>query len=427
LFRLSEKLEKANNLVKRLEENEKIVRYNRKAVAENKQQKELNKIGIKAGLQEARAYQTFLNVLSGNTEKNPLAIQSLREMTASTDIINMIPKIIQGEMIEAADPEYLAANFFTKISVPDAQSVVVIVPIIGELSVKEVQEGSRYDEDAVDYTLSEKTGIAIDIKKYGIKVSITEEAMMKSTWDIYNTNVRKIGRAFARFKEQLCMSEFSKHGHIVYDNAIRSQTPSMGTTGRAEDGSMNNTLSVEDFLNIMLTAIAHDKRPTDCLMHPAVWTVFARNAMIGAGLTWGALGAMDVHPNGGTQGTPAAFGLQNNMGPQKFIMTPEQTQNRLPMPLTINFTPWVRMDKENKLFDMYILDKSNIGVIAQQTEITMDNWTDPERDIRFIKAKERYGVGINADTNGIMVARNIAVAPTYPKPPQVEIITVEKE
>ena len=39
----------------------------------------------------------------------------------------------------------------------------------------------------------------------------------------------------------------------------------------------------------------------------------------------------------------------------------------------------------------------------------------------MLKFKERYGVGILDNGKGITVARNIAVAPTYPLPPEVRI------
>lgn len=414
---MQEKLDKANTLVKKLREN---------AAAESRGTKQPHELGsFNNRLKEAEAYRTFLKNINGDLNcEHPTIHKSLKEMVTSTDVIQMVPKIIQGQMIEAADPEYLAVNFFNKVQVPNGNSLVVLVPIIGEIFVTEVGESDPYNEDSVDYTLGEKNGLQVKVKKYGVKVSITEEAIADSTWDLYNTNIRKIGQAFGRCKEQLCMAEFSKHGHVIFDNDIREQSPGMGTTGRAEDGSFNNTLSVEDFLDLILAAIAHRKNPTDCIMHPLTWTVFARNSMIGAGLTWGALGGADVHPNGATQGTGGFAGMQNNMGPQKLILTPQQTQNRLPIPLTMHFSPWVKFDKERRLFDMYVIDRNNVGVIAQREDLSISNWNDMERDVRYIRGKERYGVGMHEDTNGVMVACNIAVATSYPKPP---VVTIRQE
>ena len=167
--------------------------------------------------------------------------------------------------------------------------------------------------------------------------------------------------------------------------------------------------------------MANDQTPTDIIMHPLTWVIFARNSMIGNGLTYGAFGGSQVHPWGATQGTPGFAGLAAEQGPQKLIMNPGEVQGRLPVPLTINFSPFVKFDKTKKLFDMYCVDRSNVGVIAQREALTTDNWNDPERDIRLLKVKERYGVGILDNGRGITVARNIAVAPTYPVAPEVRI------
>ena len=409
---LNERLEKAEKRLKAMKENEAL-----------KKQGKAPKYAIKGniGMKEREAYKDFLSTLAGKETGKKSAMTSLKEMISSTDVIDMIPRVIEGEMIEAAEPEYLFSNLFTKVQAPSA-GVTIVVPIIGEIFAKEMGEGEPYNEDAPEITTMENNRLTIDIKKVGLKVSISEEALSDYTWDIYNITVRKVGQAFARFKEEKCMDEASMHGHIVFDNALRDQKPEAGTTGLGEDGKPNNTLSIEDFLDLMLAAITNHHTPTDFFAHPLIWTVFARNSMIGAGMSWGALGGQNVNPSGGTQGSPNYSGLQNNMGPQQFILRPEQVQNRLPFALNVNLTPFVKFDKEKKLFDCYVVDRNNLGVIAQREEITMDNWTNPERDIQYIKARERYGVGIQDHGLGIMVARNIAVAPSYPKTLPVHVV-----
>ena len=161
--------------------------------------------------------------------------------------------------------------------------------------------------------------------------------------------------------------------------------------------------------------------PTDIIMHPLCWVIFAQNSMIGNGMTYGAFGGNQVHPWGAVQGTPGFAGLAADGDGQKLIMRPEQVQGRLPMPIQVNLSPFVNFDKINKKFDMYCLDRANVGVIVEKEGLSTDNWTDPERDIRLLKVKERYGVGITNNGRGITVARNLAVAPTYPVAPTVNV------
>ena len=414
---LAERLNRAADTVKKLTENAEDIKKNKQG------RHDMSK--FKGSLKEAEAYRKFVANMQGKElEGAPSAMQNLREMITSTDTIQMVPHIIEGAMIEAAEPEYLAANLFNTIQVPQGAGVVVIVPIIGEIFVREVGEAQPYNEDTFDITMAEKSSVNVAIKKVGARVSITDEAMTDYTWDIYNMSVSKLGRAFARFKEEKCFNEFTKHGHVVFDNDpnVVAQDARYRTTGRGKDGAYNGTLSVEDFLDMILASITNNHTPTDCIMHPLTWVIFARNAMIGAGLTWGAFGGQNVHPWGGSQGSGAIGGsTQNNMGNQQFVLSPEQVQYRLPVPLNVSLSPFVRFDKQKKLFDMYVIDRNDVGVIAQKTGITMENWSDPERDIKFIKASERYGVAINGHGRGIMVARHLAVESTYPESIPVHI------
>lgn len=421
MIKLNERLNRANNLVAGLRQNaldkENGINPTRNDV-----------VGFKGTLKEAEAYQRFVSLMNMNNDfdtPSPSMKASLKEMLTSTDTIQMIPHVIEGAMIEAAEPEYLATNFFNTIQVPNTTGIIVQVPIVGEIFVHEVGEAQPYEEASLDYTMIEKSYIKVAVKKVGARVSITEEAMDSFTWDVYQVITSKFGRAFARFKEERCMNEFTKHGHLVFDNDpnVVAQDSRYRTTGRDKAGAYNNTLSMEDFLDMALACITNEHTPTDCIMHPLTWIVFAKNSMAGVGMTWGALGGQSIHPWGGTQGSGAIGGsTQNDMGNQQFIMAPEQVQNRLPMPLKINLSPFVNFDKERKLFDMYVLDRNNVGVIAQVSGIKMDNWKDPERDISFTKANEKYGVGISGDSRGIMVARNLAVATTYPEAIPVHMV-----
>ena len=346
---------------------------------------------------------------------------TIREALMSTDTVRLIPKVIEGQLREAAEPEYLASKFMNVIHVEGNNSAVYVVPVVGEIFASEVTGGGRYNEQNLDFNTVENGQLEIRVKKYGLKVTISEEAIQDSSWDIYGINVRKMGRAMARLKEENCFNAFSNHGHILFDNDKREQFPEAGTTGRDADGSYNDTLSVEDFLDLVLALMGNNRVPTDIIMHPLTWVIFARNSMIGNGLTFGAFGGNQVHPWGATQGTPGFAGLSSEEGPQKLIMRPDQVQNRLPVPLAINFSPFVRFDKLKKRFDMYCIDRSEVGVIVEREGLSTDDWNDPERDMRMLKVKERYGVGILDNGKGITVARNIAVAPTYPLPPELRI------
>lgn len=345
---------------------------------------------------------------------------SIKETIMTTDVVDLVPRIIESKMIEAEDTQSVISPFFTKVQAGNTNGTVV-VPIIGELQAHEVAEGGAYNDEAVEINTLEYNSIEVRPKKIGLKVTLSEEVIMDSYWDIMEANLSRIGGAMARYKDEWCAREFSEHGHIVFDNALAAQNPDAATTGLGEDSLPNNTLSVEDFMSMCLALMANDKTPTDVIMHPLCWLVFARNAMVGQGLTFGAMGAMNVNPFGTTQGTGGFAGLSNNMGPQQFVLNESQARFNLPMPINVILSPRVKFDKANKTFDMYVIDRNNIGAIVQREDLSVEKWTNPEIDVRIIKAKERYGIGIMDNGKGIAVAKNISAMPSFPRPTVVRV------
>lgn len=84
--------------------------------------------------------------------------------------------------------------------------------------------------------------------------------------------------------------------------------------------------------------------------------------------------------------------------------------------LRLDFSPWVPFDEVNKKFDVFILDRNNIGVLLVKEDLSNEEFADPYRDIRAMKVRERYGVGILHGGLAIAVAKNIKYVKTWPMP-----------
>lgn len=371
-----------------------------------------------------RAKGMTLNML-GNYDEGTV---NMREALSTTDAVTLFPKIIEGKAREAIEPELLGVNFFDQITLSkgDSSSAVVRVPIIGEVYANQVAEGGTYNETLVDITSIEEKPFEVRLIKVGIKVAVTEETINDSNWDVYGLNLRKMVRGMARYKEQMAFNNFSNHGITIFDNSIRSDYPEAGTTGKDINGQENDSFAIEDLVNLVLAMMGNDRVPTDIIMHPLTWLVFASNQMVGNGMSFGAFGGSNVHPWGAVQGTNGFGGLAANNNGQKYLLTPESTQNRLPMPISVNFSPFVNFDKTTKRFDMYCLDRNAVGCIVIREPLSTGTWKDPERDILATKMKERYGMGIYGHGEGVTVARDIAATTSYPTPPTVNINTTSK-
>jgi hypothetical protein len=105
------------------------------------------------------------------------------------------------------------------------------------------------------------------------------------------------------------------------------------------------------------------------------------------------------------------------------VLNPNAAAGRIPFALTVNFSPFIKFDGTNKKFDMYAVDKNNIGILLVKDDIKTEQFDEPLRDIQTIKAIERYGIGILNEGRGVAVAKNMAFAKSYDLPERMYTVT----
>ena len=132
--------------------------------------------------------QMILN-LGGNYSKGRA---SIKESLTTTDSVKLIPKIIEGKLLEASEPAYLGTNFFQTIHVDGGNSAVYVIPVVGELYAHEVGEGQRYKEETFDMNTIENAEIEVSRG--------TETASAKSLLDRIDVNdVRECAKTVGEF------------------------------------------------------------------------------------------------------------------------------------------------------------------------------------------------------------------------------------
>lgn len=314
---------------------------------------------------------------------------TVSEALTSADANILMPKVISTVVTEAAEPLTLVSNLFQKVTLNEGRSMEFIH--FGAIRAFEIGEGQEYPNQALDVTGQGIGSVDVKVKKYGLKIAVTDEMISDSSWDVIGLHLRAAGRALAHKKEEVCFKEFRTHGHVVFDADMFQPDQEGYPTGRGFDGNYNGTLTAEDIIDMAISIMAAGFTPTTIIMHPLCWSLFAKNAALeGSGI--------------------AAFGQgTSNFDPRTF-----NTSNALG--LEVIFSPIVPFDQANKKFDFYILDKNNIGVMLVKDEISTEQFDDPTRDIQTLKLRERYGVGILNGGLAIAVAKNIKFAKTYPAP-----------
>lgn len=322
---------------------------------------------------------------------------TVKEALSTQDARILIPQVITGMMREAAEPNYVGTNLLQKIRLTDGNSIVF--PAIGAMKAHDLGESQSYPMETVDFTLHRSEEIRVG--KTGLATAITEEMIEDSQWDVIGILVRKMGEAMARFKEEKAFLQFSKHGNTVFDNDIRQKYSEAGTTGMDINGNLNNTLSTEDLIDMFIANMSNGYNPTDILMHPLAWSMFFKNDILDS-LTHSALGGSQI---------------------TNLKISPDQVQGRIPFSININFTPFIPFDYQAKKFDMYVVDKSNVGLLVEKRPLSTDQFDDPMRDIQTLKANERYGIGVLDQGKAVSVAKNIAFEKSYPAPDRVRVVS----
>lgn len=340
---------------------------------------------------EITTMESFQKMMEGeipNTEVN------LREFLATPSAQVLIPRVVVGAMREAAEPLYIGTKMLEKIRLKSGQSM--IFPSIGVMRAYDVAEGQEIPEDTIDWQTHESPEIRVG--KSGLRLRFTDEMINDSQWDIMAMMIKQAGRAMARHKEQKAFHQFRKHGHTVFDNAIRSSNPAAGTTGLDKNGNFNDTFSAEDFLDLIIAIMSNEYTPSDILMHPLAWTVFAKNELTGQLMS---------NPYGN---------FPHTNKPNNIKLGPDSIQGRIPFNFNVQLSPFIPMDKKNRRFDVYAVDRNNVGVLLVKDDLKTDEWDEPARGLKNMKMIERYGIGIHNEGKGISVAKNISMDKSYAEP-----------
>lgn len=321
------------------------------------------------------------------------------EALASPSAAVLIPKVIVGAMRQAAEPLYIGSKLLQKVRF-EGQGNSMIFPSIGVMRAFDVAEGQEIPEDTIDWQTHETPEIRIG--KSGVRVRFTEEMIADSQWDIISMLIKEAGRAMARHKEQKIFFNFSRYGHTVFDNI--DANPDAHTSGLDIDGAKNGTMSAEDFLDLIIAVMGNEYTPSDILMHPLAWTVFARNELTGSL----AKAPYDNYPHKGQ--------------PTNLALGPNSIQGRLPFGFNVQLSPFIPLDKKNKRFDMYVVDRNNIGVLLVKEDLSTEQFNEPARDIRNLKIKERYGIGVLNEGKAVAVAKNISMVKSYNPPVRIKTV-----
>jgi hypothetical protein len=343
---------------------------------------------------------------------------------------------------EAAEPLLIGTSLLTRIASTGGQTVT-LGNLGAGLTAADIPEGGEYPERQLQMGGATVTA---SVGKSGLAVSITEEMIARSQFDVIGMHLRKAGQALARHKEVKIFNFIRSIGTTIFDNVSGAASLKGVMTGRNLAGSGNGSVTMDDIFDVYAHILMQGFMPNAMLMHPLTWTMFVKDptlrmfALANGGGTffatwtgnpnalapWGGNGLgvspgqnLVVGPSTASGGGAADGGTASPLTAFSQLMTSAPTlPSYFNAPMAILVSPFVPYDPVKKLTDIYMFDAANLGVLIVEEDVTTEEWTDPARDIRKIKLREKYGIGILNEGHAIGVLKNVHLVPNeIPLPP----------
>lgn len=371
------------------------------------------------------------------------------DLLQTKELTRFVEASIVEIMRDAIQPNLVVVpNLFTQIML-DAPVPSIRITTVGQTRVHEIAEGADYKES--DFEMDEEAQrVDITIKKYGGLIRITEEALQMNMVDLVRMWIQKMGTTMAQHKEKVALQMINRFGTVILDGVNPANSILGLPTGRGIDGAANGTMTMNDFLDFWAHLQMRGFNGDTLVMNPMAWKLFMTNAetreiVVNNGILasnkmpngsyapgWGtsfnglgerhvATGLTSIDPSGtekvGISAFTGALTTNHNLSMlgNTFQLAPG---SMMPGALKLIITPYAgyraaATPSGAYLTDVYLIDSSACGVLVQKELPTIEEFSDPWKDIRVTKARERYGFGILEQGKGIAIAKNIVIDRNY--------------
>jgi len=350
---------------------------------------------------------------------------SMNDMLATSNASQWMPKIVEEIVRESIEPLMIIPSLLDRIQDPNATRYTFAA--IGAMVAADIAEGMEYPERTLNIAPG---SVTVNVGKSGIAVKITEEMRRNSQFDVVNLHLRAARRALDRHKEFKGMAYINSMGTRLFDN-LSPTTSVFGTcTGRSVVGAGNGSCRMEDLLKAYAFLMMQGYTPDTLLLHPLTWSMwmtdpllqtivkntgngrwFQAATMPNTALAWAKAGQNKIGVAGGIAYTPSGNAATETPTTleslDQTMKSAPAVPSYFPFPLTVLVSPMVPFDLNNNTADIMLCDSKNLGALIEAEGVTMDEWTDPARDITKIKLRERYAFAVYEDGLAIGVFKNV--------------------
>jgi hypothetical protein len=325
----------------------------------------------------------------------------------------LFPQVVSNVVREAAEPQMVLGQLMQTIN--HTQGSSISFPAVSSYTAGDLRivEGGEYPEGNMQFAGQ----IVATIGKHGIKVSMTEEVIRYSAFDVWSMHLRAAGMALGRHKEMQIVDEVLEAGSDFFDNTLLAGNK---TTGRDQSGAFNGTFTQDDMFDMWADLVQSSYIPDTIIMHPFAWPIFARDPVLrNLGYLSGTGQSVIGNPFSGSVATRKfdVGGLNQDRRiaePMNTATTFSQVPRTFPFgPLRIIISPFVDYDRTNNSTTIYLADSADLGAIVVDEGIMTEDWTDPEHDIKNVKFRERYSVVSTNQGRAVRKAVGVVVTKSY--------------
>jgi hypothetical protein len=340
----------------------------------------------------------------------------LVDAIATPDVTLLMPRVVTQIAKEAIEPQLTLTPLLRTLRFTAGTSMTF--PAVSAMSgVADMAEADEYPEligPRFAGTVTAKMG------KVGCAVRITEEMLRYSQWDVMRMMIQGAGKAMARHKEVKVANLILDNAVVSFDNTNPGSSTNGATTGRDINGDFNDTLTLDDIFVTYSDLINDGFIPNTILVNAAGWLIFARDPAMRA-FNW-------LHGSGPLWKTPSGSNAQPWQGGEagQEWQSPVTAANLLykstlqipvspmfPVPLQVVVSPFINYDSVTKKTDLIVCDREELGMMVVDEEMVTDQWEDPNRDVRRIKFRERYGFCVLNEGQAIRKLANVSTNRGY--------------
>lgn len=364
------------------------------------------------------------------------------DLVRSSEITPLLQKSMEILIREPVEPNLVVTGLYNRVQA-SGLNTQILAGAMGAVYAQDIQEHGTYPE--VNFQIGGAVSTAW-IGKCGIAASFTDEALRYSTWDIMAMNLRLMGNALARHKEQKAVAFLKTLGTTLFDNATPTESLYGVCTGRGLDGAGNGSLTMDNLMRGMAHMAEEGFAPDTLLMHPLFYYTFLQDPVMRAMMLAHGGGAwFNMYSGQSNAQAPWTNGAMGNMGPTRGLPTVNPAGNfggagggvangetvtglagrsgnstmapNVPSYFPFNFniivSPLCPYDPEDETGDIFLLSSGNVGFYLVDEEPTTVEWRDESVETVKVKIRERYGFAVAHEGQGVGVLRNVAVAQNF--------------